>query len=82
MSGLVWRLASWEAGEAGEAGGLQAHKKKLLVPLPDENAPGQPGNEEGSPIQCPPAGGAAGRDVWQVTQLHMKKLRPDLEHIV
>lgn len=34
-----WHPASWEAGRR-EAGGLRAHKKKALVPLPDNNAPG------------------------------------------
>lgn len=34
------QLGDWEAG------GLQAHKKKSLVPLPDKNEPGPAGREE------------------------------------
>lgn len=45
VSGPAWRLASWEAGEAG---GLQAHKKKWLVLLPDESAPGWAGEKKGA----------------------------------
>lgn len=37
------QLGGWEAEEAG---GLQAHKKKWLVLLPDESTPGWAGREE------------------------------------
>lgn len=39
---VMWAPGARPAGRAGgrEAGGLQAHKKKALVPRPAQNAPG------------------------------------------